>query len=112
MKKPLGKPAKKEEVIYIARTTAEDREHAEFIGRALVESKTAVSVHIREITSIFQWEGAVDQMTEYEIVIICKEPEKAKEIVGKYHTYKLPEFIYVKLECFDDILKWCTTWCK
>lgn len=107
MKKPI-----KAKQMYRVRTSVEDQERALFLSKALVESHASVSVHIREVTSTFQWEGSIDTMTEYELDIICTEPEKVKHIIDTYHTYKLPEFIYWPIESSKEIGKWCSDWCN
>ena len=103
---PMTKP------IYWARTSVEDQEKALFISKALVESHAAVSVHIVEAITTFAWEGSVDAMNEFEITIICSDPAKVKRIIDNYHTYKLPEFIYIELNSSEEINKWCTDWCS
>lgn len=98
--------------LYMVRTSVEDQERALFISKALVNSHAAVSVHITEVISTFEWEGSVDTMNEYEMTILCTDLEKVKKIISTYHTYKLPEFIYVQLESSKEINKWCNDWCK
>lgn len=98
--------------MYMVRTSVEDKERALFISKALVNSHAAVSVHINEVISTFEWKGSIDIMNEYEMTILCTDPEKVKKIISTYHTYELPEFIYVKLESSKEINKWCNDWCK
>ena len=110
--KKIADKSKTVKPIYRARTTVEDNEKAVFLSKALVEAHAAVSVHIREITSTFYWEGSVDTMTEYEVDMICMDLQKVKQIIDNYHTYKLPEFLYWQIDASPKIKEWCKDWCE
>ncbi len=76
--------------IYI---TTEDREEAERIGRALIESRLAACVNIIDnMTSMYWWEGRVQDGRE--TVLIAKTTEAlVPELVEKVkaaHSYSCP----------------------
>ncbi len=73
--------------------TATDRDEATRIGRTLVEERLAACVNVIDgMTSIYRWEGAVQQETE--AVLIAKTTEinvnKLIERVKAIHSYDCP----------------------
>lgn len=98
--------------MYKIRTTIDDKTTAQTLGRNLVESHVAVSVHIREIESIYAWEDRVHNITEYEIEALCSNTTDAYDLIQKQHPYKLPEFFSEDISCPDTIEKWCSDWCN
>lgn len=99
-------------MVYKVRTSVDDKEKAELIAKALVNTHAAVTCHIQEVTSIYAWEKRVDTLIEYEINAICTNLENAKKVIDAYHHYALPEFIYEEVKCSKEIKDWCMNWCK
>ena len=107
----LIKKGKKD--MYLVRTSIDNLYAANRIAKLLVEEHAAASVHIREVKSIFNWEGKIENnITEYEIEAICDNPGKVKKIIDKEHTYELPEFIFCEVSSTNEFKKWCSDWCK
>lgn len=78
--------------IYAYITTA-DRDEAQRIGRALVESRLAACVNILpDMQSIYRWEGRVQEAREC-VLIAKSEADQADAIVVKVremHSYTCP----------------------
>jgi periplasmic divalent cation tolerance protein len=77
-------------------TTTANREEADKIAHALVESQLAACVNILgPITSVYRWNGKVE--TENEFLLLIKSTEDAfdriRDAVRRLHSYDLPEFI-------------------
>lgn len=51
--------------LVLVRTTLGNRADAESLARRLVESRLAGCAHVAEIGSVYRWEGAVRQETEF-----------------------------------------------
>ncbi|MDJ1009388.1 MAG: divalent-cation tolerance protein CutA [Paracoccaceae bacterium] len=49
-------------------TTLHDPDAAHRLARSAVEARLAACVHIEEIRSVFRWEGAVQDETEYRLL--------------------------------------------
>jgi periplasmic divalent cation tolerance protein len=93
-------------LIYI---TAGDLPEARKIGHILVEERLAACANIFPITSIFRWEGNVDEVSEYGIIVKTRT-EKVKEIekrVKEIHSYEVPCVISFKIDDGSpEYLKW------
>lgn len=77
-------------VLYI---TVPNREEGLRIGRALVEEKLAACANVIDgLTSIFRWEGAVQE--EAEALLIAKTDrtliDAASDLVKLEHSYECP----------------------
>jgi len=90
--------------------TAGDRQEAERVGQALIESKLAACVNILDgMQSMFWWQGKVEQ--EGEIVVIAKTREdlvpQLTEKVKSVHSYDCPCIVAVPIiDGNPDFLQW------
>lgn len=80
----------------LATTTAAAAEDARKIAAALVEEKLAACVQIvAPITSIYRWQGAVEE--EKEILLLIKSSRelipRIAELLDRLHPYEVPELI-------------------
>lgn len=94
------------------RTSLNTRSNAQKIGHSLLESHAAVSVHVREVESIFAWEDKINNLVEYELEILCEDPQAVYDVISENHPYQLPEFLVFDLDSSDGIEKWCNDWCS
>jgi len=94
-------------VIFI---TAPDEKVASQIAKALVEEKLAGCVNIiKDIRSIYFWQGKVEDEPEVLLVIKTKRRlfERLKDRVKSLHPYSVPEIIALPIvEGSEDYLKW------
>jgi periplasmic divalent cation tolerance protein len=90
--------------------TAGDRQEAERVGQALIESKLAACVNILDgMQSMFWWQGKVEQ--EGEIVVIAKTRDdlvpQLTEKVKSVHSYDCPCVVAVPvIDGNPDFLQW------
>lgn len=73
---------------------------AKKIARALVEEKLAACCNVMKgITSIYAWEGEIEETTECMIIVKTRQErfERLVEEVKKMHSYVLPEIIAVPI---------------
>ena len=81
--------------------TAKDKAQALKIGRALVEERLAACINVWEgVTSVYRWEGAVEEATE--AVLIAKTTESQipaiVDRVKELHSYACPCVVAWPLE--------------
>ena len=98
--------------MYKVRTSIDSKEKAKEIATKLINHKVAVSVHIREVNSMYQWKGGVYDEIEWEVEALTSNPEEAGKVIDEYHSYELPELIIIKVEASEGIEKWCNDWCQ
>lgn len=98
--------------MYKVRTSTGSKAKAKEIAAKLIDCKAAVSVHIREINSMYQWKGGIYDEIEWEVEALVSNPQDAGEVINKYHSYELPELIIIKVEGSKGIEEWCEEWCK
>ena len=77
-------------LIYI---TAENREQALALGRALVERRLAACINVLDgMTSIYRWQGRIEESTE--AVLLAKTDESRVDAlvaaVKELHSYDVP----------------------
>jgi len=79
--------------------TVPERQSAEIIARTLVEERLAACVNIVDsVTSVYRWEGKVQQNAELLLVIktSIKVPvEKLRDRILTLHPYDVPELVLV-----------------
>ncbi len=96
--------------MYKVRTSIDSHIGARNLAKQLVESHAAVSVHIRQIESIYAWDGKIEDGTEYEVEALCSDPADVEDVIRIQHPYILPEVIFTKLVCTDELEYWCDSW--
>ena len=93
-------------IVYI---TAGDMEEARKIGRKLVEEQLVACVNLFPITSIFRWQGNIDEASEVAIIAKTKTG-KVKDIekrVKELHSYDVPCVVSFKIdEGSKDYFNW------
>ncbi|MEW6419582.1 MAG: divalent-cation tolerance protein CutA [Nitrospirota bacterium] len=90
--------------------TASNEDEAAKIAGTLVEARLAGCVNIiKNIRSIYIWEGKIEDETEVLMIVKTRKPlfdafmKKVKEI----HSYTVPEIIAMPIiEGSEDYLKW------
>jgi len=73
--------------------TAKDKAEALAIGRALAEERLAACVNVWDgMTSVYRWEGAIEQASETVLIAKTKEPlvPALVERVKRLHSYACP----------------------
>ncbi|MBX3235907.1 MAG: divalent-cation tolerance protein CutA [Nitrospiraceae bacterium] len=76
--------------------TAASQEEAEHLGQKVIERKLAACLNVvRDIRSLFRWEGRVN--VETECLLIFKSSRKCyqelEQIIKENHSYSVPEVI-------------------
>ena len=86
-------------------TTVQSHDDAMALGRAAVDARIAACVQVvGPITSVYRWEGRVEEATEY--LCLMKAPleglERLIAFVRERHPYDTPELTVVESLFTDD----------
>lgn len=84
----------------LAFTTCDSQAEAERLARALVDRRLAACVNILPpITSVYRWQGNVEQTQEWLLFIKTSAPlfENLKLQLPSLHSYQVPELIGVPI---------------
>jgi periplasmic divalent cation tolerance protein len=91
-------------------TTAETRDDAESIGRALVEGCLAACVQIvGPITSIYRWQGKINTAQEWQCWIKTRRElyDRIEATIRRLHKYEVPEILAIAITAGStDYLVW------
>jgi periplasmic divalent cation tolerance protein len=78
---------------WLVYVTAKDKSQALSIGRTLVEEQLAACINVLDgMTSVYRWEGAVEQASEAVLIVKTTELEVPAVIerVQALHNYSCP----------------------
>ena len=81
-------------------TTTENRDDAQRIARALVETRLAACVQIRgPIESTYRWKGAIETAEEWQCVAKSRADlfDRIDEAIRRLHPYEVPEVLAVPI---------------
>ena len=89
-------------------TTVPNQLLAEQIAKELIEVKLAACVSIKEIKSIYEWQGNIEENKEFEITIKSL-PENLNELILKLKekiSYEIPQLIYKIFDSENSYFQW------
>ena len=99
----------------VVTTTTETIDEAKRIAHILVEARLAACVQIiGPITSIYRWEGAVEEAAEYLCVVKTRADRyhQLEAAIREHHSYDVPEIIAVPVvEGSEPYLDWLDRCC-
>ena len=81
---------------------------AEQLAKELIESKQAACVSIKEIKSIYKWQGNIEENKEFELTIksLPENLDKLTIILKEKLTYEVPEIIYKIFDSENSYFQW------
>lgn len=93
-------------LVYITCGSLKDTQR---IAQILVKKKLVACVNYLPVTSVYRWEGKIQNDTEY--LLLCKTRrghfDKIKDEVVKIHPYDIPAITLVPvLDGYDKYLQW------
>ena len=91
-------------------TTVPNKLLAEQIAKELIERKLAACVSIKEIKSIYNWRGNIEENKEFEITIksLPEILNELTQILKEKITYEVPELIYKIFDSENSYFQWIT----
>ena len=89
-------------------TTVPNQLLAEQISKELIESKLAACISIKEIKSIYIWQGNIEENKEFELTIksMPENLNKLTLILKEKITYDVPEIIYKIFDSENSYFQW------
>ena len=89
-------------------TTESSKTNASRLAKLLIQNKLAACVSIKEIFSIYAWDGDIEETKEFEITIKTKPKFKNNliDFLHKISTYDVPQIIYKKYHSEMKYYEW------
>tara|TARA_B100001029_G_scaffold160351_1_gene148311 strand:+ start:362 stop:670 length:309 start_codon:yes stop_codon:yes gene_type:complete len=89
-------------------TTESNKKVAKEIAKLLLKKKLAACVSLKDIYSIYEWEGKIEEVMEVEITIKSKPEFKNDLIVflQEITSYKVPQILYKKFRSEKKYINW------
>ena len=89
-------------------TTESNKKQAKKISKLLLKHRLAACVSLKDIYSIYEWEGRIEEVNEVEIIIKSKPELKNALIVflQKMTSYTVPQIIYKKFNSEEKYINW------
>ncbi len=89
-------------------TTECNKKSAKKIAKLLLKKKLAACVSLKNIYSIYKWEGKIEKVNEVEI-IIKSSPNLENDLLvflKKMTSYSVPQIIYKKFASDKKYINW------
>ena len=82
----------------IVYTTESSLANAKKLARALVQTKVAACVQLKEITSIYEWLGEIEEEKEIQLTIKCdlQQYDELEKMILAQHSYDTPQILAVE----------------
>ena len=90
-------------------TTTDSLEEARAIAAALVERKLAACAQISAIESVYTWQGATQNDTEYRLMVktVASRYADVESAIRELHSYELPAvYAFEMSEVFSPYAEW------
>jgi len=89
-------------------TTVPNQLLANKIAKELIESELAACISIKQIKSIYKWQGDIEENKEFEITIksLPKNLNKLTSILKSRITYEVPQLIYKIFDSENSYFQW------
>ena len=84
------------------------------IAKLLLKKKLAACVTLKDINSIYEWKGKIEDVNEVEIIIKSKPELKNALVVflQKQISYDVPQIIYKKFNSAKKYIDWVNKSCS
>ena len=94
--------------ILLLKTTESNKKKAKEIAKLLVLKKLAACVNLKNIYSVYEWEGKIEEIVEVEITIKSKPKLKNAliDFLKKKTSYDIPQIIYKNFNSEKKYVKW------
>lgn len=90
-------------------STCPNQQEAESLAKGLVEQKLAACVQLKAVSSIYQWQGKLQQDDEVQLVIKTTQQRylAVERYIKQHHSYELPEIIALAVQTgSDEYIDW------
>ena len=94
--------------------TEYNKKSAKKIAKLLLKKKLAACVSLKDISSIYEWKGKIEEVNEVEIII--KSKPELKNALGiflqKQLSFDVPQIIYKKFNSEKKYFHWVNKSCS
>ena len=89
-------------------TTESNQKIARNMAKLLIEKKLAACVSLKDIYSIYKWNGKIEESKEVEIIIKSKPEliDHLKVFLEEMSSYDVPQIIYKKFNSEKKYINW------
>jgi periplasmic divalent cation tolerance protein len=89
-------------------STYPDKKSISKIANVLVKNKLAACVNITKISSVYSWQGKIENADEFLAVFKTTQKNKLrlKKEIKKTHPYKVPEIAELSVDINKPYLQW------
>ena len=89
-------------------TTCADQASAEQLARHLLEQRAAACVSLLPTTSLYRWQGELQQEQEVQLVIKTSADQLPKllETLTRRHSYEVPELVVLEASAAGSYGGW------
>ena len=98
------------DVVLVLTTFPIDPDEANVFARTLVDERLAACVNVHSpVTSIYRWEGAIEEAVERQLTIktTMERVEALKARIKELHPYDVPEILVLPIaDGGEDYLRW------
>ncbi len=94
--------------ILVLITTESSRLKANNLSKFIIQKRIAACVSLKDIFSIYEWRGKIEECEEVEITI-KSTPAFKKEIITfikEKSSYEVPQIIYKEFNSYNEYLNW------
>ena len=95
-------------------TTEKNKKTAKKIAKLLLKQKLASCVSLKDIFSIYEWEGKIEEVKEAQLTIKSK-PELKNALIAflqKSSSYEVPQIVYKKFNSEKKYANWVYKSCS
>ena len=95
-------------------TTEKNKKAAKKTAKLLLKQKLASCVSLKDIFSIYEWEGKIEEVKEAQLTIKSK-PELKKTLIAflqKSSSYEVPQIVYKKFNSEKKYANWVYKSCS
>ena len=95
-------------------TTEKNKKAAKKIAKLLLKQKLASCVSLKDIFSIYEWEGKIEEVKEAQLTIKSK-PELKNALIAflqKSSSYEVPQIVYKKFNSEKKYANWVYKSCS
>ena len=94
--------------LFIVLTTESNYENAHKLAKALLESKLAACISLKELNSLYLWEGSIEEAKEVQLIVKTFKSNISSLFIEikRLHSYKIPELISWPISSDQKYLDW------
>ena len=94
-------------------TTENNKKAAKKIAKLLIKKKLAACISLKNISSIYAWEGKIEEVNEVQITIKSKPKLKNAliDFLQKMMTYEIPQIVCKKFNSEKKYIDWVNNSC-